>query len=42
MKEYFIVVEEWNYPCESGRNIINDFDDYKSAMACAYNYINFE
>ena len=31
--KYFVVVEEWNYPCESGRNIVDDFDTYDEALA---------
>lgn len=32
MSKYYIVVEEWNYPCESGRNIVDDFDTYEDAL----------
>ena len=42
MKEDFIVVVSCNYPCESGRNIIDDFSNYNSAMECAYKLINLE
>ena len=42
MSKYYIVVDEWNYPNESGHNIIDDFDTEKDAMECAFNSINFE
>lgn len=34
-QSYFIVVEEWNYPCESGRNVLEDFDTMEEAMEYA-------
>ena len=33
--EYYIVVNEWNYPTESGRVIIGDVDDALEAEAIA-------
>lgn len=32
---YFIVHEEWNYPTESGREFVDDFDTYDKALAKA-------
>lgn len=32
---YYIVMEEWNYPCESGRNFVKDYDTFDEAMNCA-------
>ena len=29
--EYYILVNEWNYPTESGRDIIGDFDTREEA-----------
>lgn len=33
--KYFIVVCEWNYPTESGRDIIGDYDTRKEAERAA-------
>ena len=30
--KYFIVVEEWNYPYESGREIAEVYDTYEEAL----------
>lgn len=35
MLPYYIVVEEWNYPTESGRNILTDFTDEEGAFDLA-------
>lgn len=45
--EYFIVINEWNYPVESGREIVEDFDDIESAIyqtksECAIELETFE
>lgn len=42
MNSYYLVVEEWNYPTESGRNILDDFDTESDAMDCALKSANFE
>ena len=34
--KYYIVVAEWLYPTESGREIFNDFDDYDEAFETAH------
>lgn len=39
---YYIVVTEWLYPTESGREIFNDFDDYDEALETAYNLVQDE
>ena len=44
--EYYIVVNEWNYPTESGRELIGDFDTREAASKeaeCQYKaeYDNF-
>lgn len=33
--EYYIVINEWNYPTESGREFIDDFDTIQEAETCA-------
>lgn len=33
--EYYIVMNEWNYPTESGREFIGDFDTSLEAETCA-------
>lgn len=30
---YYAVMKEWNYPCESGRDFVDDFDTYEEALA---------
>ena len=35
MDSYYIAVEEWLYPTESGRNIVDDFDTKDEAVAYA-------
>lgn len=29
--QYYILINEWNYPTESGREFIGDFDDIEDA-----------
>lgn len=36
--KYFIVVDEWNYPTSSGREVIGDYDTLEEAKSVA----NFE
>lgn len=35
--KYFIVMNEWNYPNESGREYVGDYDTRQDAMNAAYN-----
>jgi len=39
---YYIVVNEWNYPTESGRDIIGDFDTIEEAEKVAYSQCSQE
>ena len=44
--EYYLVINEWNYPTESGREFIGDFDDiqeaeYNAKSECEREYENF-
>lgn len=44
---YYILVNEWNYPTESGREIIGDFDDlqdaeYHAKDECEREFDNFQ
>ena len=44
--KYYIVMNEWNYPTESGRKFIGDFDDiqdaeYHAKDECEREYDNF-
>lgn len=44
--EYYIVMNEWNYPTELGREFIGDFDDaqdaeYHAKDECEREYDNF-
>lgn len=32
---YYIAIEEWLYPTESGREFIDDFDTFEDAVKCA-------
>lgn len=32
---YYIVVEEWNYPTESGRELVGDYDTMAQALNAA-------
>ena len=34
--KYYVVVIEWNYPTETGRDIVADFDSRDEAMAKAF------
>lgn len=40
--KYYIVVNEWNYPTESGREIIGDYDTLEEAKAVAKEQYNNE
>ena len=45
--EYFIVINEWSYPVESGREIVEDFDNiepaiYQAKSECAIELETFE
>ena len=40
--KYYIVVTEWLYPTESGREVFNDFDDYDEALETAYSLVKDE
>lgn len=33
--DYYIVSEEWLYPTESGRDLVDDFDTYEDALLAA-------
>ena len=33
--DYYIVAEEWLYPTERGRDLVDDFDTYEDALARA-------
>lgn len=35
MSKYYIVINEWNYPTNSGREIISDYDTLKEARKVA-------
>jgi hypothetical protein len=39
---YYIVVNEWNYPTESGRDIIGDFDTIEEAEQVASQQVEEE
>jgi len=41
--KYYLVVNEWNYPNESGRDFIGDYDTLiEAAEACFYEYLKEE
>lgn len=40
--KYYIVVIEWNYPTESGRDIIDDFDTIEMARRVAKEQVDKE
>ena len=40
--EYYIVMNEWNYPTTSGRDIVGDYDTCEEAEAVAESEYNEE
>lgn len=40
--KYYIVINEWNYPTESGRDLIATYDLYEEALNCIEDEYNKE